>query len=137
MRTALRTFVFMYIAVRVAQSVIGGFVFSGEKLQTLLLIVVALSALYFFIRPVLAIISLPTHGVGFLFLSFILTTVLLYVLTVFIQDFSLKSSNLSDLIIFGFVLPSKSLTATMSTVFSALVISTVCTFFEWLCHKGK
>lgn len=135
MKTALRAFIFSLIAVLIAQNILGGLVFKGNYPQTFLLFVLGLSFLYFFLKPILAIIALPGEGVGFLFITFILTAVFIHVLLIFVPVISIRASHLSNLIIFGFVLPSKNLSAFETSIFSALVISLVYTFFNWLCSK--
>ncbi len=101
------------------------------------LFLVAMTILYFFMRPLLALVGMPDHGVGYLFMSFVVTGVLTYVLTLFIPLFSLRATTISELIIFGFVLPSKHLNVIWSATFSALLISVLMMFFNWLCEIKK
>jgi len=133
-KSIVRAFVFSLLSVRITQYIMDGFEFGGG-LRTYLLVIIGLTLLYFLLRPVLTVISLPTDGVGFLFLSFVLTLITLYVLTLFVSSFSVKATTISDLVIFGFVLPSKDLSSLWSSVFSALMLSIVFTFFDWLCSK--
>lgn len=133
-RSVIRAFVFSLLSVRITQYVMDSFDFA-DGVRTYLLVIVGLTLLYFLLRPVLTVISLPTEGVGFLFLSFVLTLITLYVLTLFVSSFSVKATTISDLVVFGFVLPSKDLSSIWSSVFSALMLSIVFTFFDWLCSK--
>jgi hypothetical protein len=135
MKTALRTILFSYLAVLTSQYIINAISYKGDTNQSFYLFVLALSALYFFIRPMLKIVALPSEGIGFLFMNFVLTIILLQALIAFVPVMVLLPSEISDLIIFGFVLPSKSLTAFWSGVFVSLIISTVYTFLDWLCPK--
>lgn len=135
MKTALRTILFSYLAVLTSQNIINAISYKGDTNQSFYLFVLALSALYFFIRPMLKIVALPSEGIGFLFMNFVLTVILLQALIAFVPVMVLLPSEISDLIIFGFVLPSKSLTAFWSGVFVSLIISTVYTFLDWLCPK--
>ena len=115
--------------------VIDAFSFGDSPEKSFVLVVLALSLLYYFLKPILAVVSLPRKGVGFLFLSFVMTLVILQVLTLFIPSFSITETELADLIVFGFVLPSKSLTGLWSGVFSALLLSLIFVFFDWLCDR--
>lgn len=135
MKAFLRSIVFTYIAFLATQYVLNCFIFGGNSARTFLLVILAFTLLNLFLKPLLGIISLPTKGYGYLFLCFVLTFVVLQVLTVFVPSFRIVPTTLSGLIIFGFVLPSKSLTALLSGVFSALLISAVFSFLSWLSSK--
>jgi len=135
MRWVLRSLIFSYATVFVAQELIGGFSFGGNSQQTMLLIMLGIALLNMFILPIFKVLGLPAHGVSFLVLNFVLTLVILYVLTMFVSDFEIVSTELAKLRIFGYVLPSKELTVMWATVYSALVISMVFHFLEWLCDK--
>jgi uncharacterized membrane protein YvlD (DUF360 family) len=135
MKSILRVFVFTVISLKITQYIIGAFNFGNNDVKTFILIAFALGLLYFFFKPLLKIISLPSGGIGYLLLIFIVTFIVLYILTLFIPSFTVKSVTISNLIIFGFVLPSKSLTSLWATVCSAFVASFLYTFFDWLCSK--
>lgn len=137
MKTALRTVLFSYLSIIFAQTVINAIAFKGDVNQSFQLFVLGVSALYFFMKPMLRIVGLPSSGIGFLFMNFILTVVLLQALITFAPLLVVLPSSISDLIIFGFVLPSKSLNAFWSGVFVSFVISTVYTFLDWLCPKNS
>jgi len=134
MRWVLRALIFAYVTVFLAQEVIGGFDF-GEGRQTMLLIMLGIALLNMFILPIFRVLGLPAHGISFLVLNFVLTLVVLYVLTMFVPGFEIVETELSQLRIFGYVLPSKHLTTMWATVYSALVISFTFHFLEWLCDK--
>lgn len=135
MKGLLRLFVFVFSSVKLAQYVIGGYLFGHPS--SLLLYVLALCVLYFFLKPILRIVSLPSMGVGYLFMTFLLTFITTQALTLFIPLFSIKNTIVSELIIFGFVLPSKHLTPVWANIFSALLITVFFWFFNWLCENKK
>ncbi len=135
LKSALRVLLFTFLSIKSTQYIIGGFSFGGEF--TMLWLVVALSALYFFLRPMLKITGLPNEGPGYLFVVFLMTLVTLYVLTIFLPMFMIMPTVISKLLIFGFVLPSKQLTAQWSLVFSSLLITVLIWFFGWLCNPKK
>jgi uncharacterized membrane protein YvlD (DUF360 family) len=135
MKSLVRVFVFTFIALHSAQYVIKAFVYEGDAVITFILVWLSLSALYYLLKPVLAIIMLPSKNLGYLFLLFVLTFAVLYVLTLFIPSFSIRPAFLSGLIIFGFVLPSRNLTSLWAGLFSAFVVSAVYSFLQGLCSK--
>ena len=135
MKAALRTFIFSYLAVYLANSFVGALSFGGVYSQTLVLVLLGLSFLYLFLKPILSIVSLPTKGFGYMFILFVLTLIMIYVLTAFVPSFSVVSTKVSRLVIMGVELPSKNLSAVWASVFSALLISLFYSFFEWLCTR--
>ncbi len=136
MKGIIRTFTFVLISLFSTNYVLSS-LFYGSDQKTFVIIALALTLLFYLGKPLLATFGLPTRGVGFLFIATILSTLTIYVLTIFLPDFTIMETTLSDLIIFGFMLPSKSLTAFWSALFSAFILSVVYTFFEWLCASKK
>ena len=136
MKGIIRTFTFVLISLFSTNYVLSS-LFYGSDQKTFVIIALALTLLFYLGKPLLATFGLPTCGVGFLFIATILSTLTIYVLTIFLPDFTIMETTLSDLIIFGFMLPSKSLTAFWSALFSAFILSVVYTFFEWLCVSKK
>lgn len=135
MKGIIRLFVISFASVKLTQYVIGGFVFDHPS--SIILFVLGLTGLYMFMRPMLRLVSMPSNGPGFLFMAFILTTITIQALTLFIPMFGVRPTTISELIIFGFVLPSKRLTAMWANVFSALLITILMWFFNWLCENKK
>lgn len=131
MKAALRVFVFVFIAIQASQYVTNSFNYGS----VFWLLWVSISVLYLLVKPILKLILLPTQGPIYVFLLFLLTSALLYILPEFLTGFYIRPTSLSGLIIFGFMLPSKSLTSFWSGVFSAFIVSTVYAFLQGLCAK--
>lgn len=131
----MRTFVFAYISLVVTQEVIGGFVFLKSEGEALLLLSLGLMLLSLFEYPVFRIVGLPTEGIGYLFLNFIIILITMYVLTSFIPYFNISETTLPGLELPGLILPAKDLTPVWSLVFSALMFSVFYSFFKWLTPK--
>ena len=134
-RWIIRSLLISYASIYAAQAIVGGFDVGGTKNQTFFLLLIAIALLNMFIVPIFKILGLPDEGLSFIFLSFVLTLVTIYILPMFMPGFTITATELSELRIFGFVLPSKHLTVSWSAVYSALVISLVYHFAEWLCDK--
>jgi len=134
-RWIIRSLLVSYVSVSAALFLVGGWDLGGNQKQSLALIVIALAMLNMFIIPIFKVIGLPHEGIAFLFLSFVLTLVILYILPMFLPSFRIMETDLTQLRIFGYVLPSKHLTPTWTAAYSALVISLVYHFFEWLFDK--
>lgn len=137
MRKLIRTCIFVYLSLGFAQYVVGALNFGTDELRTKLLVTIALTFLYLALKPVVSLVGIPNRGLGFMFLSFVMTFVVMYVLTSFLPNFTIVPATISGLKLFGFVLPSKSLTALWAGVFAALVSSLCCNFLEFLCSNRK
>jgi len=131
----IRNVLIAFVSLQAAIRIVGGLDFGSNYNQTIILIVVALVLLNIFMIPLFRILSLPHYGVGFMFLNLILTLVVLYALTYFLSDFRVVATELPELSILGYVLPSKMLTVFWSATYSALTISLVYHFIEWLFEK--
>jgi uncharacterized membrane protein YvlD (DUF360 family) len=132
MKNLLKILVYSFISVYVVQIIFGSFVFGGNSNMSLLLVLISLTVLNVFIPPILSILSLPYKGPGGLFLTFVLNLVVFYMLTILLPSFYIRATSVAELNIFGFVLPSKSLTKSWSLVFSALLYVVVLHFLKWL-----
>lgn len=137
MKTLLRVFIFTCLSINVAQYVVGGLVFGGGFFDSYVFYAMALAILFFFLKPVLKFIGLPDEGIAYVFMLFVSAFIVTLVLTTVIQMFSLRPVELTGLTIFGFQLPSKSLTAFWAGLFSALLIGGSYAFFDWLCAKKR
>ncbi len=126
---------FVSISLYITQYLLHAFDYGAEQTRTFLLVAGALSALYYLLRPVLKITSLPSEGFGYLFLLFALTFAILFVLTLFIPAFAIKPVVIQNLIIFGFMLPSKSLTSLWAGAVSAVLVSLVYMFLQSISSK--
>lgn len=138
MKQMIRVLVFSYLAMAVAQKVIGGFAFGGQAPNiTFLLVLGAVWLLNLFGPIVVRIIGLPSHGPGFLAIMLGLNLIVLFSLTYILPTFSVFPAVVPELIIFGVVLPSKSLSVWGSLVYSVTIFVVVLYFFSWLCQSRK
>ncbi len=129
MKSFLKSFVFAYISVYVTQLVIHGYYFD---VAAKMLLVLALTLISLFARPLLKMLSLPTGGIGYFIINFILTFVTIYLLTIFIPNFGFLATTTQNLNIFGIMLPSKHLTAWWAGVASAAFYCVTVQFLHWL-----
>ncbi len=135
MRLFIRSALIALVSIEVGQRIVGGIDFGSNFQQSLSLLVVAIALLNIFMIPIFRILSLPHFGWGFIFLNFVLTMIVLYVLTIFIPSITITEASLPELRFFGFVIPSRELSIFESAASSALTISIVYHFIEWLFDK--
>lgn len=137
MRKIVRTVLFVGAALYFAQFLVSAFDFGANPWKNMVLVLFAVSVLYIFIRPLLAVISMPNRGTVFFFLLFLTTGILFYILTIVLLTFAFRETTLPGVTIFGYNLPSKDLSPLLSLVFSALTTSLTYLFLEGLCCPKK
>ena len=137
MKGTIRIFVFCYISLFVAQLIVDGFRFGGNRNVTIFLVLFALTLINVLMSPILSVLSLPYKGPGALIIAFFLNFIVLYMLMVFVPNFSIQESTIAELNILGFVLPSKSLGKMGALIFSSLSFVVFLNFFRWLCSSKK
>lgn len=135
MKSFLRVLVFTIISLNFTQYLFDSFDFGNPFYKLWLLVVLAITLLNYFVKMVLTLVSLPKDGLGFLIINTVLTLIILYILTIFMADLNIKNAYLPELLIFGFMLPSKHLDGIWSLVVSGVTLSLVYNFFDWLIAK--
>lgn len=135
MKRIIRTIIYSGLSLYSAQLLIGSFSYSENK--TAYLTVLGVSILYFFLKPIISVVSLPTKGSVFFLISFISTGIVFYALASILSDLGFQPTTLQSLNIFGRVLPSKDLDSLGAMIFSAFVTSAVYLFLESLCGRKK
>lgn len=132
MKRFLKVLTFTLIALLVTDTIAKGFSFGESFIRTLLLLCIALTVFNLFLKKLLKILSMPTEGIGFIFLNTLLTFVIFYVLTIFVLDFRFIPSITPNLLLLGIVIPSKALTALSAGVVSAVIFSLSYIYLEWI-----
>lgn len=127
--------IFTSLGLGVSQYVTNSFDYGSAVFKSKALIVVALSLLFIVLKPLVAIVSLPSRGVFFTVLTASMSIIIIYILTLFIPTFRIHSSQVENMIIFGVSIPGFNLTSFQSMVFSGLIICLVYSFLEGLCKK--
>jgi hypothetical protein len=137
MKRILRPLTFSIVSLGITQYLIGGFDFGSNAILSVSLIVIAFSLLLMFLRPLLGLISLPTAGVIYVLILILMSSIIFYVLTVFIPGYALLESTLPQFTLFGIVLPSKVISPASSALYSGLVFGIFSNYLSWLTEKKK
>jgi hypothetical protein len=134
MKSILKTITFVLLTLFFVQSIADFFSFGGDS-RTYYLFILLLVLLFTFKKPILELLSLPSHGLFFILISTGLTYIIINIFSVFFDTFSLKLVDFKNLIIMGFVIPSFSLNKIWSGVVASLLISAIYNYFDWLSRK--
>lgn len=136
MRHILRVLTFVSLSVFLAETWLPFFTF-GSDLKTMVLFIVLLFLLFNFKKTILKTVALPDSGVLYLFISFVLTLIVINVYSMFFSYFSIESVTTPNLLILGVVLTSYNLSKFWSGVLAAGLISLTYNYLDWLSHKKK
>jgi putative membrane protein len=131
MKTLLRNTLFYSFALALLPNIIPG-VEIEEGLITLLTLGFTLMLLFSILRPILNLISLPINLVTVGLFSILINTFLLYVLTVLVPSITISEFQFQGFSWGGFVIPRTGVNTFFAYVLSAITISAIMSFLNWL-----
>jgi putative membrane protein len=134
MKSIFRGIVFYSVALFLTAQILEGVRISGG-LATYLVGGIVLSILFFLVKPILSIVTLPLNIITLGLFSFIINAVILYLLTIFVPDISVTSFTFSGLSFLGFVVPRFSINNFFAFVTASISISFIVEFLKWLIKK--
>lgn len=134
MKGILKNTVFNAIAIFILSQVLAGVKVSGG-IETLLLSGFILSVLFIFIKPILNLVSLPLNMITLGLFSFLSNAILLYILTIFVPNVMISPFTFKGFSLAGFIIPVMQFNSFWAFIISALVLSLIINFFNWLTKK--
>ncbi len=134
MRAALRVIIFNATAIWLTSLVVIGLAYHRD-LKTLLLASLALGVVNAVIKPLVKIIALPINFLTLGAFSWLISALMLHLVTLAVPGFTIKPFYFSGYNWHGFSVPAMSLTKFWATVAASLGVSILVNFFSWLCHK--
>jgi putative membrane protein len=93
---------------------------------------VVLTFLHLILRPILAVFAMPLNILTFGASSFIITVVILYILTVCMPQVSISAFTFSGSHFAGFVIPKVEVNTFFAYILSATTMSLLVSLIEWL-----
>lgn len=136
MKHILRVFTFVLISVFSAEMLLPFFSFNKDP-KTMYLFIVLLFLLFNFKKPILKAIALPDGGLLYLFISFVLTLIVINVYSMFFTYFRIEPVTTPNLLILGVVLTSYNLSKFWSGALAALLISLIYNYLDWVSRRKK
>lgn len=91
-----------------------------------------LSLMMLLLKPILQIISFPINALTFGFFSFIVNSIILFLLTVFDPQIHVSAFTLPSLSFLGFITPATPLNTWFALVVASLAVSGVYSLLTWL-----
>lgn len=127
MKTLLKKYIFLIVALWVVQTIIPGFSITGG-LISYLLIALSLALVNTFIKPLLKIIFLPINMMTLGLFTVVINAFLLYATALFFPEMSFASWTLNSTNISGVQVPTIEFGIIATYVVTALTLSLVSTF---------
>jgi putative membrane protein len=134
MKTILRGIVFYSVALFLTAQILQGVKMTGG-LTTYLVGGIVLSILFFLVKPVLGIITLPLNIITLGLFSFVVNAIILYLLTIFVPNISITAFKFSGFSFLGFVAPQFSINNFFAFITASILISFIVGFLKWLIKK--
>jgi len=130
----LRRFLFYTIALFVSTQVLSGFSLHGG-LQVYIVTGVILSLMMLLLKPILQFLSIPFNIVTFGLFSFLINTIILFLLTIFVSQVTVSPFTLPSISFFGFVIPAIGLNKWFAYLVASTVLSGVYSILTWLVNE--
>jgi putative membrane protein len=134
MKSILRGIMFYSVALFLTAQVLEGVSVNGD-LATYLIGGIVLSILFFLVKPILSIVTLPLNIITLGLFSFLINAIILYLLTIFVPNISITAFKFSGFSFLGFVVPQFSINNFFAFVTASILISFIVGFLRWLTKK--
>jgi putative membrane protein len=95
----------------------------------------ALTILFFVLKPILSLLTLPLNIITLGMFSFVINVIIFYLLTVFVTSITISAFTFPGLSLAGFVVPSLYLNTLFAFVLISFLQSVVVSFLTWLIKK--
>ncbi|HSA84401.1 MAG TPA: phage holin family protein [Patescibacteria group bacterium] len=131
MKTLLRNLAIYTLSLFFILHLVEGASLSGG-FWTLLSAGIVLTLFFILLKPILSIITLPVNIVTLGVFNIFVNALLLYLLTIFVTEFSIVAFISSSTDIFGFVIPSITFNTFFAYVYTAFILTALNAFIRWL-----
>lgn len=129
MKYLIRVFMFHCFSLWFVSQILPALTITGGW-QVLLFAGFTLSILMLLVSPILKILFIPINIITFGLLSWLIDVIVIYLLTVFASDVSVRAWTFPGVSVAGFVIPQIHL----SYIFSLILVSLAVSFFVNLLH---
>lgn len=134
MKSLVRKFLFSLISLYIAFYLIKGFSYDGDP-KTLLKAALILTLINIFIKPLINLFMLPLNFLSLGLFSLLSNVIVLYLLTYFTPQVKILPWFFPGISYSGFTIPPLNFSVVHTYFLTALLISLILNFLNWLCHK--
>lgn len=134
MKTIARNIFIYAFSLFILTQVLSGVKISGGVL-TYIIGGAALSVMFVIIKPILNIITLPLNIITFGTFSFLMNSIILYLLTVLVSNISISAFVFIGFAFAGFVVPTVHLNTFFAFIVASIFLSVIVGALTWLIKK--
>jgi putative membrane protein len=131
MKKILKLLVFNLIALRLTAEIIPSISFS-PGLKTILLAALALTGFEYLLKPIAKILFLPINILTLGTLRWVINVIGLYLVTLFVDGFSVSAYSFPGLNWQGLIIPAISFSLVLTYILVSFFINLVTTLLSWL-----
>jgi len=134
MKKILKTTLISLIALKTTALIIDSLIFA-QGLRSLLLAALALTGFEYLLKPIAKILFLPINILTLGTLRWIINVIGLYLVTIFVEGFSLSAYNFSGITWQGVIIPAVRLGLIPTYILTSLLINLNITLVTWIFKK--
>lgn len=135
MKKLLRTIILNIAALYLAAVIIPSIVFE-QGIKTIFSAALALTIFDYFLKPIARILFLPINLLTLGLLRWIINVISLYLITNFINDFSIGFYHFPGINQNGFIIPSLDFSVPITYIITSFVINLTITTLRWVFRNG-
>ncbi|HLB51443.1 hypothetical protein A3F07_01155 [candidate division WWE3 bacterium RIFCSPHIGHO2_12_FULL_38_15] len=135
LRNVLKVLTYTFISLVTTKTLLNTIDLGPSPFPELILLLMTLFMLNMFLQPILGILSLPEEGLKYLLIHFLFTVIFLLVLIQILDNLRIIELNTENLLFIGGMVPSSSLSNSLSLVVTSLVLSVIYRYLVWLTPK--
>jgi putative membrane protein len=95
----------------------------------------ALCLLFMILKPILGIVSLPLNLVTLGMFSFLINSIILYLMTAFVSQIKIQAFVFEGLNLWGFIIPKMGFNTFFAFIVSAMALSIIVGVISWLIKR--
>ena len=134
MKSVLRRIIYYSVALFITAQALEGVTVNGG-LGEYLIGGIVLTILFFLVKPILNIITLPLNIITFGLFSFLTNAIILYLLTVVVPNISINAFTHRGFSFLGFVTPKLQVNGFFAFIAASVTSSLIVGFLKWLIKK--
>ncbi len=134
MKSVLRRIIYYSVALFITAQALEGVTVNGG-LGEYLIGGIVLTILFFLVKPILNIITLPLNIITFGLFSFLTNAIILYLLTVVVPNISINAFTHRGFSFLGFVTPKLQVNGFFAFIAASVTLSLIVGFLKWLIKK--
>lgn len=131
MKTLIRSFLINFGALWLVSQLFGG-IFLSSGYETLVMAALALGLFNLLVKPLLNIFFLPLNLLTMGTFRWLVNVATLYLVTVVVPGFAIKSFTFSGFAYNGYTFPAFSFAGITALILTSFVLSLISGFFYWL-----